>query len=135
MNISSVYTYKLVIRILVNQKGTRHLFYESGSTRVIRDEEYMRKELRHIDVSNLQKALRKSGYRRTKSSSGNEHWRKGRYHLVIEERSGKVLLEIHEDLPHHLGVMEEGEQLKREIREIIKRYRGLREKKGPPLWS
>ena len=102
---------------------------------LLRDEEYMRKELHHFNISNLQKALRRSGYRRTRSPSGDKHWRKGRYHLVIEERSGNVSLEIHEDLPHHVGTINKGKQLKREIQEIIKRYRELQKKKGPPQWS
>lgn len=121
---------------MINQKGTRQLSFKSGTPEILKTVADMRKELHHVDISNLQKALRKSGYKKVgEPSSSNKHWRKGVYHLVIEERSGKVSLEIHEDLPYHVGTINKGKQLKREIQEIIRTYRELQKKKGPPQWS
>ena len=102
----------------------------------------MRKELDNIDISRLERTLKKCGYKRSgqpSTFSGNDRrkgndWRKRRYHVTVEELSGKIVLGIHEDLPHHIGVRKKGRDLKREIENITKKYNDIQKKRGPPMW-
>jgi len=104
----------------------------------------MRKELRNVDISHVERILKKCGYKRLDQPSHlsgssdrrkGKDWRKGRYHIIVQELSGKIVLGIHEDQPHHVGVRKKGRDLQREMENITKKCNEIQRKRGPPMWG
>jgi len=90
----------------------------------------MRKELHDVHYGALTKALRNLGFQ-----GQDKGWKKDPFHLKLDMKGRKVILELHIDKsvppyaphPQHIAI-EEGKEIDEELKKLIEEYEFLKRK-------